>query len=63
MKEQDDQLDYIIMSEDPLPLFIWDSIMDTLIEKVKNISSYISNIWQGSSQGIEAKKEKIPLEH
>ncbi|ARB92762.1 cytochrome P450 [Legionella longbeachae] len=58
MKEQDDQLDYIIMSEDPLPLFIWDSIMDTLIEKVKNISSYISNIWQGSSQGIEAKKEK-----
>ncbi|VEB39607.1 Uncharacterised protein [Legionella sainthelensi] len=57
MEEQDDQLDYIIMSEEPLPLFIWDSIIDTVMEKVKNISSYISNIWKGSSQSTEVKKE------
>ncbi|KTC92275.1 cytochrome P450 [Legionella cincinnatiensis] len=56
MEEQDDQLDYIIMSEEPLP--IWDSIIDTIIEKVQNIASYVSKIWKSSSQEIDTKEEK-----
>ncbi|KTD53580.1 Cytochrome P450 [Legionella santicrucis] len=53
MEEQDDnQLDYIIMSEEPLP--IWDSLRDSIIEKVQNVASYVSKIWKDSS----AKKEK-----